>query len=144
MPYHNQLTGLIARTSRLYKTELNAMLAEKGFNLSSEMCGLLVLLWQENYKSQQELANILKKDKGGITRLVKSLQTRDLIKTIKDKDDLRINKIVLTEKGKKLQVVLEPLLQNLRNKTLSQIPQEEQEKTMAILYQVISNLEKLH
>lgn len=141
MPYHTQLTGLMARTSRLYKAELNALLARKNFNLSSEMCGMLVLLWEEDHKNQQELADLLKKDKGGITRIIKSLQSRNLLKSIKDKEDLRVNKIVLTDEGRALRVDLEPIIQELRRKALLHISPEQQEKTKAILYQIITNLE---
>lgn len=135
------LTSLIARTSRLYKTAVNIALKTHHINLSSEMCGVLLELWKSDGKSQQELATTFKKDKAGITRIVKSLAKRGLISSTQDPIDGRRKKITLTAKGKALQNQVEELIGNLRQEVLAGINKSEQEATEKVLYKIVTNLE---
>lgn len=118
------LTGLLARTSLLYKKKLNALMEARGINLSSEMCGTLVELWKCDSRSQQELADSLQKDKGGMTKIVKSLEKRELIKRTRDPEDGRQKKIELTTAGSALESRVEPLLNDLRQSGIKGIPAE--------------------
>lgn len=140
MTARSQLIGLMARTSRLYKMTLNAVLAENGIDLSSEMCGLLVELWREDTRSQQELALTLKKDKGGITRLVKSLYRRDLVYPETDPSDRRRKKICLTSKGKALKETIAPLLHKLRGAVLQELSDTEIKTMEKLLDRMVGNM----
>lgn len=135
------LTGLLARVTRLYRMTLNATLTEKGFDLSSEMCGILVELWENDNRSPQDLAQTVKKDKAGISRLLRSLHQRKLISVVQDETDLRRKKIRLTQKGLALQTNLKPVLLSVRQQTLADISVTEIEQSKAVLLQIISNLE---
>jgi len=143
MTPRSQLIGLMARTSRLYKMTLNAVLAENGIDLSSEMCGLLVELWREDARSQQELALTLKKDKGGITRLVKSLYRRELVYPETDSSDRRRKKICLTSKGKALRETIAPLLHKLRGAVLQELSDTEIKTMEKLLDRMVGNMKAL-
>src|SRR5699024_11533895 len=122
---------------------LNAVLAENGIDLSSEMCGLLVELWREDARSQQELALTLKKDKGGITRLVKSLYRRELVYPETDSSDRRRKKICLTSKGKALRETIAPLLHKLRGAVLQELSDTEIKTMEKLLDRMVGNMKAL-
>lgn len=137
-----QFTGLLARTSLLYKMKINALMAAKHINLSSEMCGVLVELWKGDGKSQQELADTLHKDKGGMTKIIKSLNQRELVTRSLDENDRRRKKIKLTQKGQLLQQEVEPLMNTLRQTALENISSEDLKNTEKILNTIVGNLNK--
>lgn len=138
-----QFTGLLARTSLLYKMKINTVMAFNHINLSSEMCGVLIELWKGDDKSQQELADTLHKDKGGMTKIIKSLDRRALITRSLDGTDRRRKKIKLTNKGKQLQKEVEPLMNKLRESALENITSQDLNHTEKILTTIINNLNGL-
>ncbi|AYD47041.1 MarR family winged helix-turn-helix transcriptional regulator [Arachidicoccus soli] len=137
-----ELTGLLARTTMLYRMKINALLFENNIDLSSEMCGTLIELWKADGKSQQELADTLHKDKGGMTKIIKNLERRTLIICPVDKTDRRQKKIQLTSKGKELQKEVEPLINKLRLGALEGIASQDLDITDNVLKSIILNLDK--
>lgn len=144
MPISTSLTGLIARVSRSYKSRFNAVLNELHIDLSSEMCGVLVELWQEDGQFLQDFADTLKKDKGGMTKIVNSLEKRGLIRRVEDKVDRRRKKIFLTQKGIDLEQKLRPLIIEIRTKSLVGISAEDKTQLENSLYQIIENLDEMN
>lgn len=134
--------GLIARSSRLYKMKFNGLMAENNIDLSSEMCGVLAILWEADGLHLQELAYTLKKDKGGMTKIIDSLAKRGVVRRIEDDKDRRKKKIMLTKEGKQLQEKAVPLIDSLRENNLNHISDEELDVAERILSQIVSNLEK--
>ncbi len=134
------LTAVMARTSRLYRIRLNQKLSENNIDLSSEMCGTLLELGKKEGRHQKELANTLFKDKGGITKLLKSLAKREYIFAKVDKIDTRHKKIYLTEKGRLILKKAMPLVKEVRAQTLNGIEHTEIIQTRKVLEKVINNL----
>jgi len=141
MPNAPSLISLMARATRLYRAVLNDLLAKHGINLSSEMLGVLVELWQSDGLSHQELSQRLKKDKGGMTKLITSLERRALIVRQPDPEDGRRKRVFLTSTGQALHQQVQPLVHKLRQFTLDAIPAEQQAKTKETLAKIIANLE---
>lgn len=65
--------------------------------LSPEQFLLTDLLWNHGAMSQQELADLMQKDKNSVTKLVDGLERKGFVKRIQNKDDRRSNTIVLTD-----------------------------------------------
>lgn len=141
MPNHPSLISLMARATRLYRAVLNDLLVKHNIDLSSEMLGVLVELWQNEGLSHQELSQRLKKDKGGMTKLINSLEYRHLIVRQPDAEDARRKRVFLTTKGRSLSQHVQPLVHKLRQFTLGDIPTEQQVQTQETLAKIITNLE---
>lgn len=94
---------LIRRTSKAFREKVNQNFAKAGYDVTGEQWRIIRCLWHNDGQRQQDLADIFHKDKTAITRIVDSMEKRDLVVRIPDKIDRRQNLIYLTNKGKRLQ-----------------------------------------
>lgn len=97
------LFSLIKRTSKAFRRRLNHRFAEAGHDVTSEQWRILRCLWHKDGQRQQDLADVVHKDKTSITRIVDCMERRDLVVRVHDRLDRRQNLIYLTNKGKRLQ-----------------------------------------
>ena len=79
------------------KHYIAVMLKKHNVPLSPEQFLLADLLWNHGSMSQQELADLLQKDKNSVTKLVDGLERKGFVKRTQNKDDRRSNTIVLTD-----------------------------------------------
>ncbi|MGF2616108.1 MarR family transcriptional regulator [Rossellomorea vietnamensis] len=91
---------------KIHKTDLNltsyikSMLEE--FNLAPEQNLVMMLLWEKDGLTQNQLAENLGKDKTNIARMASNLEKKGFIKRTGCQDDRRSLKLHLTETGKNL------------------------------------------
>lgn len=80
----------------------NRELVRSGFTLQIEQLPLLFTTYfsGSNLLSQQEIANLLQKDKSGIQRSIRTLERDGYLRIIDDEVDRRKNLIQLTPAGK--------------------------------------------
>jgi DNA-binding MarR family transcriptional regulator len=97
---HESLGYLVHRTSRLIRKYFNKELTRKGYSLTGEQYDVLFHLWHRDEQQQHELAKGLCKDKTTITRLIKGIESLNLVRRISNKDDKREKLVCLTASGK--------------------------------------------
>lgn len=92
----------IFRVAHLVGRGTNRELARLGFSLQLEQVQILVLafLHSDVPLSQQDIADVLQKDKAGIQRSVKTLERDGYLRINSDQNDRRRNLITLTPAGK--------------------------------------------
>jgi MarR family transcriptional repressor of mepA len=80
----------------------NRELARSGFSLQIEQFPLLFVIYLAgaDFLSQQDIANMLKKDKSGIQRSIRTLERDGYLRVTADDEDRRRNLIQLTPAGK--------------------------------------------
>ena len=78
-------------------------------DITQEQFGILLLLSLSDGLYQTQIANILKKDRPNITRMIDVLEKNGFIRREKDDSNRRILKVFLTEKGIKKVEVAKPL-----------------------------------
>jgi MarR family transcriptional regulator, transcriptional regulator for hemolysin len=77
--------------------------------LTIEQFGLLYAIHMKNEDViQQDMADIMGKDKSAIYRVIDSLEEKELVRRVVDKNDRRKNFLMVTKKGK---VVIEQYLE---------------------------------
>ncbi|MEF9931574.1 MAG: MarR family transcriptional regulator [Bacteroidales bacterium] len=69
---------------------------QKGHNITPEQFLVMDTLWDEGIMSQQQIADIIIKDKNSIVKLIDGLEKKGLVKRVADKQDRRQNLIELT------------------------------------------------
>ena len=94
---------LLKQTSKAFREKLNRSFTEAGHDITGEQWRIIRCLWHKDGQTQQDLANVFNADKTGITRILDSLEKRDLVVRVPDRVDRRQNLIYLTNKGKALQ-----------------------------------------
>lgn len=106
---NRSLPLLLDRSNRLLTKNLRRIFASRGYTITAEQWMILLLLWQKNGRSQQEIADCIGKDKSTVSPQIDGLEKRNLILRVPDRKDNRRNFVWLTRKGKTLEDALIPL-----------------------------------
>ncbi|MXI87681.1 MarR family winged helix-turn-helix transcriptional regulator [Sphaerochaeta halotolerans] len=99
------LVAILHRNNQIY---LNTHL--KAYGITSAEVGVLMNLFKEEGKTQEELSKWLHIDKAATTRTVHTLEEKGIIIRKQDDRDHRCNRIFLTEKGKTLETKVVPVV----------------------------------
>jgi len=100
----------IARTGKAIKFELRRYFREAGVDITSEQYALLCRLWEQEGRSQKELAECSFKDRANITRMIDVLEGKDIVRRRRDPKDRRTYRIYLTDKGRELRDTVTPIV----------------------------------
>ena len=84
------------------KQFLASKLKQLGVPLTPEQFMLIDLLWNHGEMSQQQLADMMHKDKNSVTKLVDAIERKGFVVRRQSKRDRRSNILVLTEKANHL------------------------------------------
>jgi len=92
----------ISILNHLFSKQLNKLLLCNNTCITTDQFRLLTFLWDKDGIAQQELVDMIGRDKSAITRMVDLLENSGFVTRILDKTDKRVNLIYLTKKGKQL------------------------------------------
>ena len=84
------------------KQLLASKLKQMGVPLTPEQFMLIDLLWNHGEMSQQQLADLMHKDKNSVTKLVDAIERKGFVVRQQNKHDRRSNTLVLTERANQL------------------------------------------
>ena len=99
------------------------------------------IFWAQTLKAY-EIASELGIDKSAITRVVKSLLEKGFIERKKDLEDLRCNRIYLTEKGRESWEPIQKGREEWEAIMSKNLKKEETEEVIRILSQMVENIEE--
>lgn len=119
---------------------LQVKIKESNWDISFELLEILSLLHKKDGMIQQEIADILIKDKSSVTYLISSLVKRDLVERTEDQQDRRNKQIFLKEKGRQLIQQLAPWAEELYGKATQEIPVEEIQLALSVARKMNENL----
>ncbi len=130
---YNSLGYAIGRTNWYLKTLLNKVLSEEGFNITNEQWIVLKVIQEHPAASQTEIAEHSQKDKTNITRILDLLEKSVLIERRRDERDRRMNRIYITEQGKKKLKAVNPVTQRINDICTQPLNKEEVEELIKSL-----------
>ncbi len=116
-------------------------LQENGINITPEQYLVLDILWEKQSLSQQNIADIIEKDKNSVTKIIDSLEKKNLVKRVVDKNDRRINKIELTDEAIALEKVTTEVAINFMNDAVKGIDNQDLDNFVKVMQQLKNNLE---
>lgn len=131
---------MIGSAGKLLAARLNRNLQLAGTNVTFEQWTILAQLWKKDNVPQQELAQTCERDKTTMTRLADTMEKHGIIKRIRDPQDLRNKRIVLTEHGRSLQNVLVPVANRTLEEARQGLDEEDIGKLLDILQKIKNNL----
>lgn len=111
------------------------------FQLAPEQNLIMMLLWERDGRTQQELSEQLEKDKTNITRMVSSLEQKGFINRVTEAGDRRSVRIFLTETGTALQDEVIPVVESFHRAVTEGITAKELEEVRRILTKMRTNME---
>lgn len=135
---------MISHVGHLVARRANRELAREGFPLQIEQFPILFTTYfsGEDLLSQQEIANMLQKDKSGIQRSLRTLERDGYLRIGPDDVDRRKNLIQLTPAGR---LVVEKAIETaelIDNQLTDQLPAEEVSAFLTTLRKISSLLDK--
>ena len=116
-------------------------LQENGINITPEQFLVLDILWKEQSLSQQKIADIIQKDKNSVTKIIDSLEKKNLVIRVVDKNDRRINKIELTDEAVALEKLTTEVAINFMNDVVKDIDNKDLDTFVNVMRQIKNNLE---
>ncbi|PGT81998.1 MarR family winged helix-turn-helix transcriptional regulator [Bacillus sp. AFS040349] len=110
------------------------------FNIAPEQNLIMMLLWEHDGRSQNEIAAKLNKDKTNIARMSYGLEQKGFIKRRMCPNDRRVQRLYLTESGLKLKKHIIPIAEQFNTLVCQNITTEEINQLRKILLKMRANL----
>lgn len=118
-------------------------LQQNGINVTPEQYLVLDILWEEQSLSQQNIADLIQKDKNSVTKIIDSLEKKNLVNRVVDQRDRRINKIELTQEGLDLEKITTEVAINFMNDTIKGIDNQDLDKFVEVMRRLKDNLDNI-
>lgn len=140
----SQAVFMISHVGHLMAKRANRELARLGFTLQIEQFPVLFVTYfaADDLLSQQEIANMLQKDKSGIQRSIRTLERDGYLRIVSDSVDRRKNLIRLTPAGRMIIEQAIQITETIDHQVMSQLSQEEREVFLATTRKIISLIDK--
>ena len=129
-------------TYRLAK--LQSQLNAQGTAILKEKSDLSLVEWRViqvirmfEKPSLSQIAEHVQMDKGQLSRKVKVMIEKGLLKSQRNDDDKRVHKLWLTEKAKKINMDLMPVMEQRQRRLLADVTPDE----LQMLYRIINKIE---
>lgn len=131
---------LIGKVRAMINQFIISELKKKGINGIVPSHGNIILsLLRNKSLTMSELADEIGKDPSTITTLVKKLNDFGYTQMIKDEKDKRVNRVLLTSKGKELEEAFVIISEEIHNKQYNNISNSDKEIFRQVLIKMISN-----
>lgn len=123
------------------KIELEEAFAAQGYDISSMQWMVLSLVIEHPGISQNALAQMSKKDKTNIARVLEKLEKKGWIERLRDGKDRRLFRLYATEAGRGLRGDLSVIAADVVERALQEIPTQSLQTTLDTLHAIYDNLE---
>ena len=130
----------IARTGKAIKFELRRYFREAGIDITSEQYALLCRLWEQEGRSQKELAECSFKDTANITRMIDVLEGKGIVYRERDAKDRRTYRIYLTQRGRELKEKVTPIVLDQGERAYACLTEQEQKSLLDMLNRLYNHI----
>jgi len=139
----NSLQFKLGVVTKIVFKKMNAQLVQEGIPVLAEQLPILMVVYfQEHAMTQQDIANVLQKDKAGIQRSVQTLHKDGFLKIESDIEDKRKNLVTLTPSGKFVCERIQAMVIAFDNRVMEHFSDEERKTFMSYLDRVAAIAEK--
>ena len=137
-PLENSLGFQIVVAARSMKRALEIKLNENG--ITSSQYTVLEILWKHNGLSLTDLGKCLYFDNPTITGIINRMARAKLIRRTRDRNDRRVIKVHLTQKGWDLRSVLPKLAKSVNKKAVENFERSEKKAILDLTRRLHRNL----
>ena len=135
---HGTIAELLKDAHRSVSRSLSARIAQAGVSIGQWY--FLRALWQQDGLTQRQLSQRVGMMEPTTVTALNGMEKRGLVERVRNADDRRKVNVLLTEKGRSLQVQLQPLEDQVSQVAIQGIPPQETELLLRLLRLVILNL----
>ncbi len=112
------------------------------YNLAPEQNLVMMLLWEEDGRTQSQIAEKIKKDKTNVARMASNLEQKGFIKRVNSVEDRRVLKLYLTSVGKSLGEKVVPIAEEFNETVCKGFSQEELNELERLLSKINHNVDR--
>jgi DNA-binding MarR family transcriptional regulator len=123
------------------KQFIAAKLRQADVPLTPEQFMLIDLLWNHGEMSQQQLADMMQKDKNSVTKLVDAIERKGFVVRRQNVHDRRSNTLVLTERANQLKHVAKQKGISILDEMLAGISDDELKCFLKTLHKLNANMD---
>ena len=132
----------MAEMRTLVRQQLQEKIKARGLNITFELLEVLFLLLRKDGANQQEIADLLIKDKSSMTYLIDNLVKRELVARKEDETDRRNKRIYLTTTAKEMMETINPWITETYEKATDGIKAAELEKAILLIQRMNKKLKE--
>ena len=114
-----------------------------GLEISLDQWLVLGPVWKNDGISQKDIAEYCGKDKTSVTKIIDTLEKKNLVVRVTDQLDHRVKRVVLSQKGRELFLSALPVMAQTRDELRSGISDKEIEALKSILSKIYKNLKDI-
>ena len=137
-PLDNSLGFQMVIAARSMKRALEIKLQENG--LTSSQYTVLEVLWNHNGLSLSDLGKLLYFDNPTITGIINRMARAKLVRRARNRNDRRVIKVYLTQKGWELQSVLPKLAETVNDLAVEDFKDSEKKHILKLTKRLHQNL----
>lgn len=123
-------------TSTMIKDCLRKEFLKNGYDITIDNFAILSRLWQQNNLTQQQLCELTCKNKSNLTRILDTMEKKDMVKRNQNPIDRRSFTISLTEYSISLKNILTAIAKEYSNRLFSRITENDIENLNIILSKI--------
>jgi len=140
LEFEKTMMPWIGRSMKVIDYFIMDRFAQNGIGLTKVQWLLLKRLKELNGEIQHNLAFLTNRDKASLTRLLTTMEKKNLVARIPSETDHRANKIFITANGEKILKQSEPVVQKMVEEMQEGITEKERLEVIEILKKLIKNI----
>lgn len=129
---------LLAQVCKSHRYAVDASLNEIGLHVGQEM--ILAYLWDEDGRSQSQLAGALCVEPPTVTKMLTRMEQRGLIERRADPADARVSRVYLTDASRRLHGDVNAAWDAVETRLLRGLSADEQTALRRLLQTLLNNL----
>ncbi len=138
----NLMMPWIGKTMKHIDLFIATKMTQHGLKLTRQQVILMKILYHDGPLPQNDLAFLTDRDKTSLTRLLSTMEKKNLVARITSPDDKRVNVVHLTKNGEKVLNETAPVLFEVIMHMQEGISAEEQQTVIGVMKKIQDNIEK--
>lgn len=131
----------IGKTMKHIDLFIITKMAKHGINLTRQQVILMKILFHDGPLPQHDLAFLTDRDKTSLTRLLSTMEKKNLVARITSPEDKRVNMVHLTKNGEKVLSEVAPILMGVIMQMQSGISEDNQKTVIGVMKKIQDNIE---
>ena len=131
---------LISQVDRLCTKRFVQNSHKFGLDISQDQWMVLGPIWKNAGISQKDISEYCGKDKTSVTKIIDTLEKKNILVRVPDQLDNRVKRVVLSNKGKELFLNVMPVIEQTRDELRSGISDKEIDSLKTVLTKLYKNL----
>jgi DNA-binding MarR family transcriptional regulator len=131
---------LIGQVHRLSTKKFVQNSHNSGLDISMDQWIVLGPIWENEGISHKEISEYCLKDKTSVTKIIDTLEKKNLVVRVSDQLDHRVKRVVLSNKGKELFLQAIPIMELTRDELRDGITEQDIESLRSVLTKIYNNL----